>query len=353
MALYKILSLDGGNGLNTAVLLDDVEADLTAAGYSRGYLDQVDLFCGASAGGINSLFFAFQDDPNRALADIKSFWRDIYTQINPAANWHPGSILGAFAGFDPILSNTKLKAFFLSYFGSQTTLGDLKRKILILSFQLDNGNAFARSWKPKLFHNLLPGDPDLSELVVDVALRTSAFPVEFPIYQGSAEIGSGYVDGGLVANQPAMCALAQALRLDRKPEDLRLLSIGTGRNVIGNTTYLSPTYENGQANWGYGQWLFSLQQPLALLDLVLQATMEVVTYQCRSVLGDHYFRLEPLLKGELVPGDKRTAVEVEATAKWLTASGWAPPIVPPTAPPIAPLIAPTTKPAAAKRAAEK
>jgi hypothetical protein len=352
MALYKILSLDGGNGLNTAVLLDDVEADLTAAGESGGYLDQVDLFCGTSAGGINSLFFAFQEDPNQALADMKTFWQDIYTQINPCANWNPGGLLGALAGFDPILSNTKLKEFFLNYFGAQTTLGDLKRKVLILSFELDNGNAFARSWKPKLFHNLLPGDPDLAELVVDVALRTSAFPVEFPIYQGMAETGSGYVDGGLVANQPAMCALAQALRLDRKPEDLRLLSIGTGRNVIGNSQYLNPTYINGQANWGYGQWLFSAQQPLVLLDLVLQATMEIVTYQCRALIGDHYFRLEPRLKRGLVSGDKRTAAEVAATAKWLTASGWIPP-TPTVSPAGSPIISPTVRPAATRKTVGK
>jgi patatin-like phospholipase/acyl hydrolase len=342
MALYRILSLDGGNGLNTAILLDDVQTDLLAAGQSGVFLDQVDLFCGASAGGINSLFFAFQEDPNQALADIKTFWQDIYSQINPCANWHPGGILGAFAGFTSILSTTKLREFFISYFGSQTTLGDLKKKVLILSFELDNGNAFARSWKPKLFHNLPADSPDLAELVVDVALRTSAFPIEFPIYQSLAGTGSGYVDGGLVANQPAMCAVAQALRLaQNKQDDLRLLSIGTGRNVIGTTEYLAPTYTDGEANWGYGQWLFSAQEPLVLLDLVLQATMEIVTFQCRSVLGDHYFRLEPTLKRGLVQGDKRTAVEVAATAAWLVASGWVPPIPP----------AAVTRPATGKKTA--
>ena len=49
----NILSIDGGNGLNAAQLLTQLES----VKYSR-FLDSTDIFTGTSAGGINALFFA-------------------------------------------------------------------------------------------------------------------------------------------------------------------------------------------------------------------------------------------------------------------------------------------------------
>ena len=75
--------------------------------------------------------------------------------------------------------------------------------VLIPSFQLDNQapHAGQRQWKPKFFHNYPGPDSDGAELVVDVAMRTSAAPIYFPTYQS-------YIDGGVVANDPSMAALA-------------------------------------------------------------------------------------------------------------------------------------------------
>ena len=76
----------------------------------------------------------------------------------------------------------------------------------------DRADPSKRHWKPKFFHNLeRGGSKDGGELVVDVALRTSAAPTYFPSYQG-------YVDGGVVANNPTMAALAQALDTDIEAE---------------------------------------------------------------------------------------------------------------------------------------
>ena len=158
-------------------------------------------------------------------------------------------------------------------------LKDLSKKVLIPSFQLDNQapQAGQRHWKLKFFHNFPGPDSDGEELVVDVALRTSAAPVYFPSYQV-------YVDGGVVANDPSMAALAQALDGQTGGQalaDVQILSIGTGSN---------PTYIAGHdLDWGVAQWA----KPL--VNLMIDGVMGVAEYQCARLLGDRYFRLEPQL----------------------------------------------------------
>src|SRR5208283_3926595 len=97
--------------------------------------------------------------------------------------------------------------------GETKLLRDLGKRVLVTSFQL-NGAVGRRvvgrpAWHGKVFHNFeLDSDgspnPDLDEKVIDVLLRSSAAPVAFPVYQG-------YADGGLMAINPSVCALAQAV----------------------------------------------------------------------------------------------------------------------------------------------
>jgi patatin-like phospholipase/acyl hydrolase len=112
---------------------------------------------------------------------------------------------------------------------------------------------------------------------VDVALRTGAAPTFFPIYQG-------YIDGGVVANNPSMCALAQALHPETGGQELRqvtLLSMGTGIN---------PKYLPEQnADWGLVQWAPHL------ISLTMEGNVGLPNYQCKQILGERYLRIDPIL----------------------------------------------------------
>jgi patatin-like phospholipase/acyl hydrolase len=271
MSSYRILSLDGGGirGLLTVILLERLEAA------HAGLLAQVDLFAGTSTGGVLALGLAagFSPSEGRKLYEEKgafvfadSVWDDLLDL---------GTAMGA------QYSNDNLKKVLLEQFGDQT-LGDLPKKVLISSFDLDNEAIWpgaVRTWKPKFFHNYPGPDSDADQRVVDVALRTSAAPVYFPIYQG-------YIDGGVVANNPSMCALAQALDKGtgrQRVEDVVLLSVSTGRN---------PQFlDVGHADWGWTQWVVDLR----LINVMLGGNVGLADYQCQRVLGERYHRLDPVL----------------------------------------------------------
>jgi patatin-like phospholipase/acyl hydrolase len=195
-----------------------------------------------------------------------------------------------------------LKQLLIEEFSS-VRLKDLGKKVLVSSFDLDNSaddGQSLRNWKPKFFHNYEGDDSDGEELVVDVAIRTANAPTYFPIYQG-------YIDGGVVANNPSMCALAQAIHPQtggRQLEDLVMLSLGTG---------LNPAFipvENG--DWGVLHWAAKL------VDLVGEGSAGLADYQCKQVLGEMYKRIDPVLPYkiptdgvEFVPDMQQIAESIE------------------------------------------
>ena len=266
---YRILSLDGGGirGVLSIHLLKRLEQAYP------NFLDQVDMVAGTSTGGIIAL----------AIAAGKSLDEALSLYIEKGAQVFKDSLLDdlkdAGNAFGAQYSNDGLKSALEDEF-DEMTLGDLKKKVVIVSFDLDN-SAFeasvTRRWKPKIFQNFAGKGSDAGEKIVDVALRTSAAPTFFPVYQG-------YIDGGVVANNPSMCALAQAMDDDTGNQSLSkiaLLSVGTG----GYPRFLTTE----DADWGWTQWA----RPL--LDIMLEGSLEVADYQCRNILGRRYYRIAPRL----------------------------------------------------------
>jgi uncharacterized protein len=266
---YRILSIDGGGirGILTAVLLERLEAS------HPGFLDQIDLFTGTSTGGLLALGLAYGLEPEEAR-EIYEDWGDrVFHRSWIDRLRSLGSLIGARYTF------SGLKTALEFYFGD-LTLGDLHRRVLVSSFDLDclpPDPYTPRSWKAKFFHNFPGPGSDSGESVVDVGIRTSAAPTYFPIYQG-------FIDGGVVVNNPAMSGLAQALHTPtggQEMSNLILLSLGTGIN---------PRYIASQdGNWGLLQWAPQL------VNLMLEGGAGVVDYQCRQILDERYMRANPIL----------------------------------------------------------
>ncbi len=291
MAKFRILSLDGGGirGLFTAVLLDRLNTAVP------GFLDGVSLFAGTSTGGILALGLAAGLTPSQCAELYSKNGRLVFDDSAFDNLFDLGNAVGA------QYSNENLKRLLADQFKSRgvTTLGDLRAKVVVSSFDLDNQDEISlqqkkakdrekddfRAWKPKFFHNFPGDDTDAGQLAVDVALRTSAAPTYFPVYQG-------YIDGGVAANNPGMCAVAQALTSKVDLNDMVLLSVSTGRN----SRFLKDVQSK---NWGWVQWA----KPM--LNLMLDANVGVADYQCQRVLQDNYYRLDPLLRDPNAPFGER------------------------------------------------
>jgi patatin-like phospholipase/acyl hydrolase len=307
MAKTRVVSIDGGGirGVFTAVLLERLLVAVPKL------LDKVDLYAGTSTGGIIALCLASGKTPTQV--------RDLYEKKGPEIfddSWLDDlKDLGGLSGAD--YNNKNLKKFLTAEFG-QAQLKDLATRVLVSSFDLDNEDPDPRKreWKAKFFHNFKGSDSDGNERVLDVAMRTSAAPTQFPSFQG-------YVDGGVVANNPSMAALAQLL--DQRTsggamadlDEIVLLSLGTGTPL---------QFVKGQdLDWGYAQWV----KPL--IKLMLDGSVCIPDYQCRQLLHDRYHRLAPKFPPDVAIGSddvKRipelialaTAVNLQPTLDWLAAN---------------------------------
>ena len=346
MAHYKILAMDGGLGRTLASILHSLHDLLD--GDARLYMNEADLLAGTSVGAMTCLFFANHVDPAEALQDWDNFNRVAFRDMIKGESLP--NFVGGLLGFNSMMRFDNLRDCLLEYFGSSLTLGDLKKKVLVTAFELDNGETgSARQWRPRVFTNLTDG-PDNYELVVDVALRSSSLPCVFPIYQSVKGTGPAYVDGFVVANNPSMIAMLQVMD-DHPLHEQLVFSLGTGANIIGKTMYLEPGLTNGMASWGYRQWLLDPRRPLLLLDLMSQANLEAIDMQCQKLLKDRYFRVEPVLVNEAVEANAETQDLLKRASQWLKASGWldvdSPPALPVAAAPaaVAPAgLAPATAP---------
>ena len=272
MSKYRILSLDGGGikGIIPAILMQRLSAESELA----GWLDQVDLIAGTSTGGLLALGIGKPLDLERI--------RELYEEKGKVIfddSWIDDLIdLGKIIGADYRI--TPLRNELRRILGRETKLQDLERRVLITAFDLDNEDPDERkrTWKPKLFHNFPGADSDGEMLAYKVGVYTAAAPTYFP-----AE--DGYIDGGVYATNPSMCALAQsqdARYLDPPPalSEVALLSMGTGTSLVH--------IKGKRLNWGYAQWA----KPL--VSLMLDGTAGVADYQCKQMLGEGYHRLAPV-----------------------------------------------------------
>jgi patatin-like phospholipase/acyl hydrolase len=283
--MFRIVALDGGGirGILSAALLDRL------CSVVPGLLEGVGLYAGTSTGGILGLGLAAGLTP-AAL-------RDFYVREGPGV--FDGSLVRT-VGCGLALakySNERLAAALQATFGDRR-LGALPGKVLIAAFDLDGFDKTAnlRTWKPKFFHNLGGDDSDDDALVVDVALATSAAPTYFPSWKG-------FIDGGIVANNPSLAALAQALD-QRVPAaararglaDIALLSLGTGR--------FPRHLDRGAHDWGLIEWA----KPL--VEILLEGMEEVADFQCRQLLSQRYHRLDPVFGEEIAIDDAKKIPEL-------------------------------------------
>jgi uncharacterized protein len=112
---------------------------------------------------------------------------------------------------------------------------------------------------------------------------------KIPNKTSSYRIESVYsaIDGGVAANNPSTCAIAEALRLGHSLEDITVLSIGTG-----DRTRVIP-YEKAR-NWGLIQWA----QPL--VGILFDGSSNIYEYITNQMIHQRLLRLQFQLDRKLI-----------------------------------------------------
>lgn len=313
----RILSLDGGGirGIITCIILRYIEEQLQKYDDPNAKLgDYFDLISGSSTGGLIASILLVPNSQKKAKYSIEKAL-ELYAEkgegIFSVKLWQ--KIINPFGILDERISEKELEKQLNEFFGN-LKLNEFIKPCLITSYDTENRRA-------KLF-NTLDGEDAIDNFYVkDVCRATSAAPTYFEPAQIKSLYGQTYtlIDGGVYANNPTLCAYAEARKIsfskmlkdELKPDnplvnDMIIVSIGTG-------TVLKPYAYKELKNAGKIKWI----QPL--IDMLLSANAETVDYQMLQMyqtLGIrnqmNYHRINPTLQNASADMDDASRKNIEA-----------------------------------------
>lgn len=273
-----VLSIDGGGmrGIIPARVLAEIERR-TGAPTSQHF----DLLVGTSTGGLLTLGLTRPGEagaPRYRAGDIVT----LYEKEGPVIFQRPRNFLMRLAR--PKYRSKNLSAVLKDYFGA-SALSSALSPVMVTTYDTQHTDPYLlKSWKPRM-----------DCLMWEAAYATSAVPTYFPPLKLD---GRTLIDGGIYAENPAACALAEARRLWPE-EDVVLVSLGTGNLE-------RPRSFEEVRRWGLVRWTPTI------LDLVFDGSNDTVDYIVRQLLpAAHYFRFETELPVDAGAMDDASAEHVE------------------------------------------
>ncbi|MFB2922712.1 CBASS cGAMP-activated phospholipase [Aerosakkonema funiforme] len=305
---FRILSLDGGGirGVIPTVILEEVEKLI-----DRPLNQYFDLIAGTSTGSILAAAIA----TGRRSREILELYRQKGKTIFPyTSRWSPQrlKLLLEYGFSAPKFSDRGLINALKEQFGNiKLSDIDTSPRLLITAYDtIDRETIVFKSWqkyKPWI-------DAPLWELCVS----SSAAPTYFPAHLlKTQDKDYSLIDGGVGANNPTACAVAEALRLDNPVREISVLSIGTG-----NSTNSIP-FAQVRA-WGVGNWIWGGR----LIEVLFDASSDINDYITRQVMSppeledrasNRYLRLQPTIKKDMIDDatDKNIARLIELTQNYM------------------------------------
>jgi patatin-like phospholipase/acyl hydrolase len=293
MKARRILSLDGGGirGIVSCIWLAGVDDALRQAG-KPGLLQGFDLIAGSSTGAIVACGLAMGFTPDK-LADLYRTQRHVIFPGIAGRLWSRGGRLFTQGPSAPRYDAKGLEKVLKKVFGA-ATLGQAKLPVMVTSY-----DTISRT--PIIFKSFKSEHHDLP--MWEVCRASSAAPTYFPAHPMTIEGRKcATIDGGVVANNPTACAIAEALRKDARvdnTQDLVVLSIGTGERT--RSIDLKSAQE-----WGALEWA------IPIIDVLFDGNTDSVDYIARQLVGDGYFRMQTELLVGLDDLDDVSATNIAA-----------------------------------------
>ena len=287
--LVKILSIDGGGirGIIPACVLADLERRLDAP-----IAEKFDLITGTSTGGIIALGLTAPGDggkPANSAAALVELYKSKGHEIFHRSVWHEIRAVGN--AVEQKYPSSGIEGVLKEYMG-EARLKDAVTEVFITAYEIEDRI-------PWFFSSRDAATREGYDFPMwEVGRATSAAPTYFEPARLPANNERGYwafVDGGVFANNPALCGLTEAITNYRQEHggespDVLLVSLGTGE--LTRTIH----YETAK-HWGLLQWAHPL------LGVILDGVSKTVDFQvaelCR-VTGappERYYRMQVSLKG--------------------------------------------------------
>lgn len=285
MKKVRILSIDGGGmrGIIPATVLSYVEKQLIEKTNNPNarLADFFDLIVGTSTGGILSAFCLAPSSDSNSLKPISKFTaqdalsfylekgNEIFNQSR-RRNWLGIGYFFNAAKYNP----KKIEHVFKTIFGN-LKMKDLLKPCLLTTYEMKTRRAF-------FFNSRESKKENRDFFLTDVLRSTSAAPTYFPpakIRNIATNQWMYNIDGGVFANNPAMCAYAEARKLKRDKSktitanDMLILSIGTGGGAF-DLPAMNKSHRWGLINWAK-----------AVPDIMMDGSIDTVHYQMKELFG--------------------------------------------------------------------
>lgn len=285
----RILSLDGGGirGIIPATVMEYVEQKLqvVSGNPNARIADYFDMIVGTSTGGILACFYLTPNPNNNgpsskypATEAIKFYsekGKSIFTDSKKHEWFGLRQIFNATA-----YSPKNIEGIFREEFG-ELRFRDLLKRCVVTTYNMASQSAF--------FFNSREEEHKKREFLLrDVVRSTSAAPTYFPpafINNLATGLQMVNIDGGVFANNPALCAYAEARHtafgfIDYPTaKDMLMLSIGTGG---GNLSFKQ--FESVDS-WGAINWAKTAP------DIMMDGSVDTVEFQMKLLFdtleGEH------------------------------------------------------------------
>jgi len=278
--LVRVLAIDGGGirGVIPARIIWEIESRT-----GRHAAELFDVIAGTSTGGIITLGLALPGADGKPLYranQLGDFYAKDGSRIFSRTKLY--AVESADGLSRPKYTAESLEDWLAEKF-QQAQLKDAVCDVLVTSYDIERRRVhFFNSWDAR-------DRPDQNYFMRDVARATSAAPIFFPPALIASVAGPpkfALVDGGVAANDPAMCGFVETRRRHRAAK-IMVVSVGTGDGE-------SPIPYDSAVNWGAAEWAFNV------LDVVWDGSTQATDEHLRELLpddadGPRYYRLQPPL----------------------------------------------------------
>lgn len=288
----RVLSCDGGGvrALVSVPVLAFIEAQM-----GKPLWQCFDYVCGVSTGAFQAAALTM---PNAVPAARLG---DLYTQYAASIFSRPwyASVTNPYGVDGPTYGAAGIEAALAATYGLHA-LGEAQTRTMIVGYDCDrNEGIYFQSFDPETSGYRLK----------DVLRASSAAPTYFPPaqIQGPQDARPRtFLDGGLVANNPALDCMVEACRIEGATvRDCAVLSVGTGlvERALKNID---------MAGWGKLAWVTTV------LDITMDGSSDLDDYRMQQLMPDaQYLRCQTNLTEALGQMDNTAAQNLSA----LTAEG--------------------------------